>query len=67
VRDASGRSGDFAGHQLDTRVRYWLVPQVWRLEADAVLLMKGRFLEDAPNAPATGDMHYLSLNLSAAF
>jgi hypothetical protein len=48
-------------------VRYWLVPQVWRLEADAVLLMKGRFLEDAPNAPATGDMHYLSLNLSAAF
>ena len=26
VRDASGRSGSFAGHQLEGRVRYWAVP-----------------------------------------
>jgi hypothetical protein len=64
VRDPSGRSGDFAGHQLDTRLRYWLIPKVLRFEGDVVLLFKGRFLETAPNAPRTGDTHYYSLNLT---
>lgn len=67
VRDTAGRSGDFAGHQVDMRTRYWLIPRVLRFEADVVLLFKGRFLEDAPNAPATGDTHYASLNLTASF
>jgi hypothetical protein len=65
VRDPTGRSGDFAGHQLDFRARYWLVPKLLRFEADAVLLFKGRFLEEAPNAPRTGDTHYFSINLQA--
>lgn len=67
VRDAAGRSGDFAGHQIDMRSRYWLIPRLLRLEADVVLLFKGRFMEGAPNAPATGDTHYASLNLTASF
>lgn len=67
VRDATGRSGDFAGHQVDTRARYWLVPKVLRLEGDAVFLFKGRFLKDAPNAPRTDDTHYGSINLSVFF
>lgn len=67
VRDASGQSGDFAGHQVDSRVRYWLVPQFLRLEGDVVLLFKSRFLRDAPNAPPTGDTHYASVNLTATF
>jgi hypothetical protein len=66
VRDATGRSGDFAGHQLDLRARYWLVPKLLRFEADVVLLLKGEFLEDAPNAPRTGDTHYVSINLTAS-
>lgn len=66
VRDAAGRSGRFAGHQLDSRIRYKLLPTV-TLEADGVLLRKGGFLNAAPNAPAERWTRYLSLNLSAAF
>ena len=67
VRDASGRAGNFAGHQLDGRLRYWLKPGRLRFEADAVLLAKGRFLEEAPNAPPAGTTLYGSVNLTADF
>jgi hypothetical protein len=67
VRDASGRSGSFAGHQVDTRLRYWLVRGFLRGEVDAVWLAKGRFLSTAPNAPHTGDTHYISTGLIATF
>ncbi|CAN5305585.1 hypothetical protein BH10PSE2_BH10PSE2_27890 [soil metagenome] len=67
VRDASGRSGDFAGQQVEGRARYWLVPNALRLEANAVWLIKGRFLENAPNAGAGEDSRYVSLNLTALF
>lgn len=50
VRDASGRSGNFAGTQLDGRIRHQSISWL-RLELDAVLLVKGRFLRDPPNAP----------------
>ncbi|MET0291239.1 MAG: alginate export family protein, partial [Steroidobacteraceae bacterium] len=63
VRDVSGRSGDFAGHQLDFRARYWLVPNHWRAEIDTLFLLKGRFLEQAPNA-RPGDTKFVSLNLT---
>lgn len=65
VRDASGRAGDFAGHQIDGRVRYRLSKAV-RLEGDAVLLAKGRFLRDAPNAPPGRWTKYVALNLMVA-
>lgn len=67
VRDATGRSGDFAGYQFDGRVRYWVIPRSLRFEVDAALLTKGRFLDDAPNAPQTGDTHYLSVNITSQF
>ena len=67
VRDPAGASGRFAGHQLDGRLRYWLVPQTLRAEVNAVWLIKGRFLKHAPNAPRTGDTHYLSTALVAMF
>lgn len=65
VRDARGRAGAFAGHQVDGRVRYRLSKAV-RLEADAVLLAKGRFLRDAPNAPPGRWTKYGALNLMIA-
>lgn len=67
VRDASGRSGRFAGHQLDARMRYWILPQALRFEANLVMLDKSRFLIEAPNAPDTGDTWYYSVNLTAIF
>ncbi|MFC4255005.1 hypothetical protein GRI97_06180 [Altererythrobacter xixiisoli] len=65
VRDPSGQSGRFAGHQMEARVRYWVIPARLRFEFDAVLLAKGRFLRDAPNAPAGNWTRYVSFNLTA--
>jgi len=67
VRDASGGAGRFAGHQIEARVRYWLLPQRLRLEWNGLLLSKGRFLRDAPNAPAGGDTFYNSFNAMISF
>lgn len=67
VRDASGDSGSFAGHQVEGRVRYWLIPRLLRGEINAIWLAKGRFLKTAPNAPQTADARYLSTVLTATF
>jgi hypothetical protein len=67
VRDASGNSGHFAGHQVEARVRYWLIPKHLRLEWDGLLLTKGRFLKDAPNAPRGGTTIYNSFNATISF
>ncbi len=59
VRDRTGRSGNFAGHQVEGRVRYWLVPRSVLVDAGAAYLFKGDVLLDAPNARAnTGDTIY---------
>lgn len=67
VRDATGRAGNFAGHQLDARLRWWVRPARLRFEANGVALMKRQFLELAPNAPPGGTTLYGSLNLTANF
>ena len=67
VRDASGASGRFAGHQFETRVRYWVMPQRLRSDFFLVRLMKGGLMRDAPNAPGHGDTLLLSLSLTLDF
>lgn len=67
VRDTSGRSGNFAGHQIEARVRYWVVPARLRFEFDGLLLAKGRFLLDAPNATPGRRTRYGSFNITASF
>lgn len=66
VADAQGRSGKFAGYQLETRVRYWIVPERVQIDTGAAWLAKSSLLKNAPNAPATGDakVFYLDLILS---
>jgi hypothetical protein len=66
VRDAAGRSGRFAGSQFDGRIRHQLAKAL-RLELDAVLLAKGRFLREAPNAPPGRWTKYVSMNATVAF
>jgi hypothetical protein len=66
VRDARGTSGRFAGTQIDARLRHQLNARL-RLEIDAVVLAKGRFLRDAPDAPPGRWTRYLSLNATASF
>lgn len=58
VRDASGRSGHYAGTQIDARARYWLLPKKLRGAIGYTDLVKGGFLDRAPGAPQTGDTHY---------
>ncbi|MCP3734640.1 alginate export family protein [Sphingomonas sp. RP10(2022)] len=66
VRDATGRSGSFAGSQFDGRVRHQL-SKALRLELDAVLFAKGEFLRMAPNARPGRWTKYVSLNATAVF
>ena len=67
IRDASGASGRFAGHQIDTRLRYWLTPQQLRAEFNGTWLIKEGLTRDAPNAPPYGDTLYGSLALTLSF
>lgn len=64
VRDPAGASSRFAGHQIDGRIRYWLVPNLLRAETNLVFLGKGRFYDAAPNSPGTRDTVYLSTGLT---
>jgi len=66
VRDATGKSGSFAGHQIDTRARRWLIPNHLRAEINATYLARGHFLQTAPGA-AKSDTKYASFALSAFF
>lgn len=67
VRDRSGRSGRFAGHQVETRARRQLVKDRLRLELGGIWFAKAHFLRAAPNAPATGDTLYGYAALYASF
>jgi hypothetical protein len=67
VRDPSGRAGRFAGHQLDSRLRFWLRPERLRFEVDGLLVANGRFLDEAPNGPPGKHAEYVTLNVTAWF
>jgi hypothetical protein len=67
VRDASGASGAYAGHEVQGRLRYWLVPARLRFAFDGAYLAKGRFLKTAPNISSTKDAKYASFNMSLMF
>ncbi len=67
VRDRTGASGKFAGHQVEARVRYWVAPKIARLDGGVAYLFKGGFLKNAPNAPDVGDTRYGYLDLTFSF
>lgn len=69
VSDATGRSGNFAGHQIEGRLRYWIVPEHIRLETNLAVLFKGGFLQRAPDAIATRaqTVRFLETNLQVTF
>ncbi len=67
VRDISGKSGNFAGNQVEVRWRRWLIVDALRFEVNGTYLAKGRFLRDAPNSPRTPDTKYGAFNLTAYY
>lgn len=64
VHDASGASGRLAGHQIEARVRHWIVPGLLQIDAGGAVLIKRGLLRDAPNAPATGNTRYGYVDLT---
>jgi len=67
LRDPSGNSGNFVGHQVETRARWELLPGNLQFELGGAVLFKGEFLENAPLAPDTGDTVYLYSQFVARF
>ncbi len=51
LRDETGDSGDFIGHTLDARARYWLIPGNVLLDVGASALFFGEFAKDVPGGP----------------
>ncbi|MBN2702218.1 MAG: alginate export family protein [Methylothermaceae bacterium] len=59
LRDASGGSGGFLGHQIEIRTRWHVIPALMTLEAGWAHLFKGKFARNAPDAPnQRGDSNY---------
>ncbi len=58
VQDPEGDSGSFIGHQIETRLRWDVVPKTLRLEFGGAYLFKGKFAKSAPNANNEGDPNY---------
>lgn len=67
MRDPSGNSGSFVGHQLEARVRWDVLPGNVRLEAGGAYLFAGEFIKNAPNATHRGDTAYGYLSLELTF
>ena len=67
LRDITGATGSDAGHQFETRIRYWLIPQSVRAEFNGVWLLKDGLTRDAPNAPGHGNTTYFSAALTMSF
>ncbi len=55
IRDVTGQSGDFIGHQIEASVNWQVIPKNITLEAGWAHLVKGEFAENAPNAPVDTD------------
>ena len=67
VVDPLGNAGRFAGTQYEASLGYWIVPKSIRVGLGAAYLSKGRFLEQAANAPATGDTRYILSDVTFSF
>jgi hypothetical protein len=67
LRDPSGRSGSFIGHQLEGSVRWDILPGNLRLEIGGAPLFAGEFIEQAPNGAGKGDATYGYASLELRF
>lgn len=58
LRNITGRSGTFFGHQMEGRVQLQLIPGNLMLELGGSVLTDGEFLREAPAAPDNGAAYY---------
>ena len=59
VRDVTGRSGSFIGHQVEAQFRWEVLPGNYRFETGIAHLFGGEFRDDAPNSNREGDATYI--------
>ena len=45
-RDEAGQSGDFIGHTVDSRLRYWWQDKAWMLDIGLSVLVPGSYLDN---------------------
>jgi hypothetical protein len=67
LRDPTGNSGSFIGHQLEVRLRWDVLPGNTRFELGGAYLFAGEFIKNAPNATYRGDTVYGYLSLETTF
>ena len=67
LRDTTGQSGDFLGHTLDGRARYWVIPDSLRLEIGASAFLHGEFTKNVPGAPTQDRTLFGYTMLTATF
>lgn len=67
VRDPTGAAGRWAGHQIEARARYWLLPGRVRLDGGVAYFAKSAFFVEAPNGRDNGDTRYGYLDISFLF
>ncbi len=67
VRDITGQSGTFAGHQIQMRARVPLVQDRVKLEVGAVSFQNGEFFNQAPNATGAGNPLFTYVSVEFLF
>lgn len=67
LRDPTGQTGDFIGHALHARARYWVVPDSLRLEIGGSGLIYGEFAKDVPGGPEGVGALFGYLQLTVTF
>lgn len=67
VRDPTGAAGRWAGHQIEARARYWLLPGRVRLDGGVAYFAKAAFFTVAPNGRDDGDTRYGYLDITFLF
>lgn len=59
VRDTSGASGSFTGHQVQMKAKAPIIKNRLNFEVGAVRYLNGRFFKEAPNAARQGSPFFL--------
>ena len=66
-QDPTGQSGDFIGHTLDGRMRYWVIEDQLRLELGASAFIGGEFAKTAPGRPDSDTSLFTYAQLTFSF
>lgn len=67
LRDPTGESGSFLGHQIEAQVQYNVLPGNVALEVGGAHLFHGSFLKQVQNGPAAGDTTYVYAAATVTF